>query len=924
MEKGFIRKSTSSAGAPIFFVDKGKKSDPAIKVPEKRLVVNYKGLDKITEKFRYPLPLISDLLDSLKSATIFTKIDLRSAYNLVRIREGDEWKTAFRTKHGLYEFLVMPFGLSNAPAYFQRLVNDIFEDMLNKFVVIYLDDFLIYSKDATSHTQHVRAVLQRLREHHLYAKLQKCQFSTSSLKFLGYNISPNGFASDEDKIKSISDWPVPTTKRRVQSFLGLTNYLRKFVVNFATLAIPLQRLCGKKVPFVWDADCQNAFESLKSAISSAPVLAHTNPQAPFLVETDASDFALGCVLSQLDPDGNPRPCAYYSRSLSPAERNYSVFDKELLAIKTAFEEWRHYLEGGEHQVKVLSDHKGLQFLADAKVMNQRHARWSTFFRRFNFVITYRPGSSNSLADALSRRADYEPQNPDTSQPQEEHILERNAVQIATTSSRSGSKPFVERVKEALGSDPFYQSLSESERKDQFSLIDGIPHFQQRIYVPEGSLRLEALETCHDCKLAGHYGARRTSELVKRRFYWPHMDAMTNEFCEGCQVCTLSKSSRHLPYGPLMPLPIPDRPWSSISMDFITDLPKSEDMTTILTVTDRYSKMAHFVPLACLPDAETTAETFVREIVRLHGLPDEIITDRGTQFTSRFWKRMLEVLDIKQSLSTAYHPQTNGQSERTNQTLQQYLRCYCSHHQDDWVSLLPLAEFSFNNTCNASTKLTPFYVNHGYHPRFEYLAPSAEMVPKVEDRLTQLLVVREQLRENLSKAIEEQAQYANEHRQDVPKLDIGDLVYLDARNITSLRPSKKLDYKKLGPFKVSKIINPVTFQLDLPPGTKIHPVFHASLLEKARVNQFSDRLTCPPPILVNGEEEYMVKKILDSRRVHDRLQYLIDWEGYAPSERCWEDADNVHAPTKVKEFHRDYPAKPRPHNLQRGEEISEGE
>ena len=754
-------------------------------------------------------------------------------------------------------------------------------------------------------------------ENHLFAKLEKCQFGIRSVQFLGARISPQGIQPDVNKVKSIQEWPTPCTKKELLSFLGLANYLRKFVDNFSKLAVPFHQLCRKEVPYIWSPDCQTAFETIKSAIASSPILTHADPLKPFWVETDASDFALGSVLSQMDPDGTLRPCAFYSRGLNDAERNYCVYEKELLAIKAAFEEWRHYLEGAPHQITVFSDHKGLEFFADAKVINQRHARWATFFKRFDFVVKYLPGPSNPRADALSRRPDYEPPETNTPQLTQQHILDPTIVEVAAI-SRPDSLSFLDRVKQALAHDEFYQSQLDTQWVGQFTLTNGLPYFQQRLYLPDGPLRLEVLTACHDSKLAGHYGRRRTAELVNRIFYWPGMTKTVQDFCDSCHVCATSKTPRHLPYGPLMPLPIPDRPWSSIAMDFITDLPKSEGMTTILTVTDRYSKMAHFVPLACLPDAEKTAEAFVREIVRLHGLPDEIITDRGTQFTSRFWKRMLEVLDIKQSLSTAYHPQTNGQSERTNQTLQQYLRCYCSHHQDDWVSLLPLAEFSFNNTCNTSTKLTPFYVNHGYHPRFEYLAPSAEMVPKVEDRLTQLLVVREQLRETLSKALEDQAQYANEHRQDVPKLDIDDLVYLDARNITSLRPSKKLDYKKLGPFKVSKIINPVTFQLDLPPGTRIHPVFHASLLEKAKVNQFSGRLSCPPPILVNGEEEYMVKKILDSRRVHDRLQYLIDWEGYAPSERCWVDATDVHAPARVRDFHRRYPSKPSRDDFSEGE------
>ena len=329
LKKGFIQKSTSSAGAPIFFVDKEKDPKAVGKAPAKRLVVNYQGLDKVTEKFRYPLPLIKDLLDHLLGAKIFTKIDLRSAYNLLRIREGDEWKTAFRTKFGLYEYLVMPFGLANAPAYFQHFVNDIFTDVMGKFVVIYLDDFLIYSKDETSHQAHVREVLKRLRQHQLFAKLEKCQFGAPSIKFLGAQVSSYGVEPDVDKVRSIQEWPRPCTKKEVLSFLGVANYLRKFVDNYSKMAAPLHRLSHKDVPFLWTEECKAAFESIKSAITSAPVLAHADPSQPFWVETDASDFAVGGVLAQKDTNGDLHPCAFYSRSLNPAERNYCIYEKEL-------------------------------------------------------------------------------------------------------------------------------------------------------------------------------------------------------------------------------------------------------------------------------------------------------------------------------------------------------------------------------------------------------------------------------------------------------------------------------------------------------------------------------------------------------------------------------------------------------------------
>ena len=447
------------------------------------------------------------------------------------------------------------------------------------------------------------------------------------------------------------------------------------------------------------------------------------------------------------------------------------------------------------------------------------------------------------------------------------------------------------------------------------------YHENRMYIPDGPLRLEILQSCHDSKLAGHYGRRKTTELATRKFYWPNMIQSIQDFCDSCETCSRSKTPRHLPFGKLMPLSIPERPWSSISMDFITDLPSSDGMTTILTVVDRFSKMAHFIPAPHLLTAEETAGVFIHEIVRLHGLPREIISDRGTQFVSRFWKRFLEILGIKQCLSSAYHPQSDGQSERANQVLQQYLRCFVSYHQDNWISLLSLAEFSFNNTLNASTGLTPFFANSGIHPRFEYLSPTDEIVPSVEDHLRTIHLTQEELKTTLSNAQKDQEHFANRHRKENPTLVPGDMVWLDARNITSSRPSQKLDFKRLGPFQVTRMINPVAFELKLPPWMKIHPVFHVSLLEKTKINQWSSRVRPkPPPILVEDHEEYLVQEVLDSRLNRNRLQYLIDWEGYPPSERCWVNATDVHAPAKVKQFHQRYPLKPHPGDLLGGEEF----
>ena len=765
-----------------------------------------------------------------------------------------------------------------------------------------------------SHKDHVRAVLQRLRENQLYAKIEKCQFGVQSVKFLGYQVSANGRRSNEDKVRAIMEWPTPRNRKELLKLMGTSNYLRKFVHGYSDICVPLHRLLRKDAPFIWSKEHHKALESLKKAISSTPVLIHVNPDQPIWIETDASDFALGCILMQKDKHGDLRPCAYYSRALQAAERNYCTYDKELLAIKVAFEEWRHYLEGSPHLITVVSDHKGLEFMAQAKVMNQRHARWALFFKRFDFVIKYRPGSKNNLADALSRRPDYIPSESESIANSEQKILEPSVVQIAATSN---PRPFMERVKLALRKDEFYYKHKNPAQNTTVKEIDGLLQKEGRLYVPEGDLRLEVLEACHDSRLAGHFGRRKTKELLARKFWWPSMDSTIQEYCDSCEVCTRAKTPRHASHGLLMPLQAPDRPWSSISLDFIVDLPQSAGMTTILVVVDRFTKMAHFIPTQSLPNAEETAELFIQQILRLHGAPDEIISDRGSQFVARFWRRFLGLLGIKQCMSSAYHPQSDGQTERTNQTLEQYLRCFVSYHQDDWYSLLPLAEFAFNNTLNASTKFTPFYAYTASHPKFEFLFPNESVVPAAEDRLRKLQLVQQELKDNLAAAVLEQKKFADQHRKKGPELREGDRVWLDSRNINLGRPCRKLDFKKLGPYKIRRKINDVSYELELPPWLSIHPVFHVSLLEKATENCFSNRSQdiSPPPVMVNNQKEYMVNQILDSRLSRGKLQYLIDWKGYPPSERCWVDSTDIHAAAKLRDFHMRYPQKPNPTTLQ---------
>ena len=360
LAKGYIRESKSPAAAPVFFI---KKKDGSL-----RLVVDYRRLNAITIKNRYPLPLTQELIDQLIGAKVFSKLDLRWGYNNVRIQEGDQWKAAFRTSRGLFEPVVMNFGLTNAPATFQHMMNDIFQDLQGVYVIIYLDDILIYSQDLETHETHVREVLRRLQENDLFCKPEKCEFFQSSVEYLGLIVGRGTVAMDPAKVDAVTQWPEPQRVKDIQAFLGFANFYRRFINNFSKLAQPLTKLLRKDVPWEWAEAQGQAFQRLKQAFISAPILIMADPAKPFTLECDASDYATGAVLSQQGIDGKAHPVAFYSKTLNEAERNYEIYDKELLAVVRALDEWRHYLEGSEYPINIISDHKNLLYFSTAHIL----------------------------------------------------------------------------------------------------------------------------------------------------------------------------------------------------------------------------------------------------------------------------------------------------------------------------------------------------------------------------------------------------------------------------------------------------------------------------------------------------------------------------------------------------------------------------
>ncbi|KAG1926787.1 retrotransposable element [Pimephales promelas] len=880
LAKGFIRPSTSPAAAGFFFV---KKKDGGL-----RPCIDYRGLNDITVKYRYPLPLVPAALEQLRQAKYYTKLDLRNAYNLIRIREGDEWKTAFSTTSGHYEYSVMPFGLSNSPSVFQAFMNDVFRDMLDRWVIVYIDDILIYSDSLEEHVQHVRSVLQRLIQFHLYAKMEKCEFHQTSVSFLGYVISQDGVAMDEKKVRGVIDWPVPRTVKELQRFLGFANFYRRFIRNFSLIAAPLTALTKRHSSRIsWNPEAQHAFQELKSRFTTAPILRHPDPECQFIVEVDASNTGVGAILSQRQ--GEPAkmyPCAFFSRKLSPAERNYDVGNRELLAMKLALEEWRHWLEGASEPFIVLTDHKNLEYLRSAKRLNPRQARWALFSTRFNFTVTYRPGSKNTKADALSRQSEERNQN---SEP--ENILCENLL-VAPV-----QWDVITEIQQANIQTPTPAECPAG-----------------LICVPE-IFRSRLIDQVHSNPSSGHPGITATIHLLQNRFWWPTLTADTTNHVQNCTDCQTSKSPRKLPAGLLCPLPTPQRPWSHIAIDFITDLPNSQGFTTICTIVDRFSKACRLVPLTKLPTALETAELLCNQVFRFYGLPEDIVSDRGPQFTSRVWTAFFKNLNVNISLTSGYHPQSNGQTERLNQDIIRFLRTYCQQHQEDWSRYLFWAEYAQNSLIKPATGITPFKCILGFQPPLFPWSGEPTELPSVTEWLRKSEEVWNQAHTHLRHAVRRQEQQANRHRRPAPEYQIGQWVWLSTRDLRLRLPCRKLSPRYVGPFQIIRQISPVSFRLDLPANYRISPTFHVSLLKPAGGprGETEEGATSqgPPAFLVDGEEAYKVHKLLDSRRRGNILQYLVDWEGYGPEEQSWVNSRDILDPALTEEFHRTHPEKPAP-------------
>jgi len=908
LSAGLIRNAASPFSAPVLMVPK-----PGGKW---RLTVDYRALNARMKRDSFPLPHPADIFNELAGHRYFSRMDLASGFWQIRIDPCDEDKTAFvAASLGQYAWKVLPMGLCTAPSVFARLMQKVLKSLLGVCATTYLDDIGLYADTVTSHLARIGQTLEALKQQGLFANFSKCAFLLRRMEFLGHIVSETGIEVDPSKVSAIADWPQPSNVAQLRSFLGLINYYREYIENFAHRAGALTLLLSATAPFAWGPSQEQAFADLKTAVTSAPVLQPFRTNAQHLVMADASSVGLGAVLLQADTDNDLfRPVAFHSRKLSPAERNYPTREQELLALVDALKHWRHYLIGAPFQIK--TDHKSLEYLQTQPHLSGRLVRWSQYLQEYDFSLQHIRGVDNIVADALSRRYDdIEPEpapafsshlRPDLSSIEKDLPSEPRTLHAMSAVHNS----FCDQVRAAQLSDPtcialcrkldsvpLSDPIRKTYRISDDQLLETLRRSKPRVVVPTAAtdLRHQLLQEAHDTSYGAHLGTDKTYQRLSERWFWKSMWDDTHNFVRSCRTCIANKTSNQQPMGEARPLPLPSKPWVQVGLDISgPHVTSRRGNTWLLVMVDHFSKQGHFAAApghASAPlSAQACAEIFFAYVVKHHGLPDILVSDRGSQWLSQFWRALFKHCGTKLRFSCAYHPQTDGLSERTIRTVVDTLRCCLNGTHETWDEHLDAIELAHNSSVSASTGLTPFEVLYGENVRLPLTLPAAT------DAATSFLSRRETARLRAADAIQEaqlrQAAQINKHRRPA-NLTVGDLVWLSTKNLNLASPSKFCP-KYLGPFAVTHVTasgNAVS--LDLPPLIRVKSnTFNVSDLREhiARPQELPPSAPQQPPPLFtdpDGVASYDIDQIIAHELKRGGVTYQIRWKGYDPADDTWE-------------------------------------
>ena len=842
IEKGLVRKSTSPWASPVVLVPKPNG--------QTRMCFDYRAVNKVTVTDSHPLPRIDDLLDNLKDAKYFSKIDLKSGFWQIPMEESSISKTAFTTHRGLYECLIMPFGLKNSPSTFERVIEHVFTEELWNFILVYLDDIIIYSNTFEEHLQHIEAALLKLREAHLKANPEKCDFGEIEIAFLGHIITTEGIKPNKENSKLVREFPPPKNVKQVRSYLGLCSYYRRFIKNFSSIAAPLYHLTKIGVKFEWTTECQEAFNTLRERLVAEPIMALPDFNKRFHLQTDASNTGIGYTLSQYY-EKTERAIIYGGRVLSLREQSMSPTEKEALAIVVAVKKLHPYLHG--RQFTIWTDHKPLNYILSAKDPTGKLTRWALTLQVYDFVIEYRKGINNGNADGLSRIPWTQLQTEAKREPKQS---QQESVMAITEDPFN--KDEIRRLQEAdqelqqkiayLKDGTLPEIAKENKmilRNIEDYLLDD--EILYHIYCPKTAtaeglwkqlvipkkFRTEIMRQNHDEPQAAHFGFNKTADKIRRRYFWPGMLVDIQNWINTCIICQQDKGTL-AQKAPLFPIATGE-PWEQLHCDVVGPFPVTESGNRYVVVF--IERLTAWPEAFSVPSTEAhiIAELLLQEVIFRFGVPRCFITDQGSNFLSKLMTEVCALLQIKKINTSPYHPQSNEIVERLNGTLVKGISHFVASRQTDWDRYLPAVLFAYRTSINASRKESPYFLNFGREatlPTDLNFSPGKKMSPTVEDhrvRIVKQVQLAQQLaRDNLKKAQRKDKHYYDQNASK-SNFKVGDEVWLHNK-ARKKGLSPKLMAKWIGPFHITNKISDVNFELTDPQMKRKPTVVHCNRLK----------------------------------------------------------------------------------------------